>query len=55
MNLSPEDTLRLNVLLASDPQAIRINESDMSVAALTSEGESRLQLNPSGRDEPRNQ
>ena len=49
MDLSPEDTLRLNVLLANSPQAIRINESTMTVSALTPGGESTLQLNPTAR------
>jgi len=51
MELPPEDSLRLNVLLANDPQAIRINESNMTVTALTSDGESTLQLNPTVRDD----
>lgn len=51
MELSHEDTLRLNVLLASRPQAIRIDESAMAVVALSDKGEARVALNPRGRDE----
>jgi hypothetical protein len=49
--LSPEDTLRLNVLLASRPQAIRIDESRMTVHALSERGEARVDLNPNCREE----
>jgi hypothetical protein len=51
MELSPQDTLRLNVLLANRPQAIRINESTLTVHALSGQGEAQIQLNPTGRDE----
>ena len=51
MQLSAEDSLRLNVLLANDPQAIRINEANMTVSALMPDGESTLQLNPTVRDD----
>ncbi|MDJ0738144.1 MAG: sulfur reduction protein DsrS [Gammaproteobacteria bacterium] len=51
MELSPQDTLRLNVLLANAPQAIRINESTMTVHGLSENGEAEIQLNPTGRDE----
>ena len=51
MELSPEDSLRLNVLLANSPQAIRINESSMTVFGLSEQGEARVQLNPTCRDE----
>jgi len=51
MDLSPEDSLRLNVLLASKPQAIRIDESRMTVYGLTEKGEAQVALNPTGRDE----
>jgi hypothetical protein len=51
MELSPQDTLRLNVLLANRPQAIRINESTMTVFGLSENGEAQVQLNPTGRDE----
>ena len=52
MNLSPEDSLRLNVLLNQDLQAVRIDESRMVVYALTPAGEASVTLNPTGRDEP---
>ena len=51
MDLSPEDSLRLNVLLANSPQAIRINESSMTVFGLSEQGEARVDLNPNCRDE----
>ena len=51
MELSSEDVLRLNVLLANKPKAIRIDESSMSVFGLTENGETRVSLNPVGRDE----
>jgi hypothetical protein len=51
MELSPEDTLRLNVLLANQVDAIRIDESRMSVHALTGRGEAKVQLNPTCRDD----
>jgi hypothetical protein len=46
MDLSPEDSLRLHVLLASQPLAIRIDEGRMRVQGLTERGESSVQLNP---------
>ncbi len=51
MELTSQDVLRLNVLLASKPQAIRIDESSMSVLGLSDKGEARVPLNPVGRDE----
>tara|TARA_Y100001935_G_scaffold255110_1_gene266581 strand:+ start:5447 stop:6562 length:1116 start_codon:yes stop_codon:yes gene_type:complete len=51
MELSPEDSLRLNVLLANSPQAIRINESSMVVFGLSEQGEAKVQLNPNCNDE----
>jgi len=51
MELSPEDALRLNVLLANKPLAIRINESNMMVSGLTDSGEARVELKPNCRDE----
>jgi hypothetical protein len=52
MELSPEDSFRLNVLLANKPQAIRIDESAMVVYGLSERGEAKVPLNPVGRDEP---
>lgn len=49
MELTAEDALRLNVLLANPLQAVRINESSMVVYALSDEGEASVALNPSGR------
>jgi hypothetical protein len=51
MELSSQDTLRLNVLLANAPQAVRINESTMTVHGLSEKGEAEIKLNPTGRDD----
>jgi hypothetical protein len=51
MELSPEDALRINVLLASQLEAVRIDESSMTVHALSGKGEARVKLNPNCRDE----
>ncbi len=51
MEISAEDNLRLNVLLAQDLQAVRIDESKMIVYALTEKGEARVQLNSNCKDE----
>ena len=51
MDLSPEDSLRLNVLLTQGLQAVRIDESRMLVYALTERGEARVGLNPNCRNE----
>ena len=51
MELSNEDNLRLNVLLAQNLKAIRINEGTMTVHALTDQGEAKVALNPTIRDE----
>ena len=51
MQLSNEDNLRLNVLLAQDLKAVRIDESKMIVYALSSRGDAKIQLNPTGKDE----
>ena len=52
MELSSEDSFRLNVLLANKPQAIRIDESRLMVYGLSERGEAKIQLNPTGRPEP---
>lgn len=49
--LAPEDALRINVLLANQPQAIRIDESRMCLDGLIDSGEVQIQLNPTCRDE----
>ncbi len=51
MTLSAEDSLRLNVLLAQELRAVRIDESKMVVFALTSKGEAKVPLNAIGKDE----
>lgn len=51
MELSSEDELRLNVLLANKPLAIRIDESSMTLYGLSETGEARIKLNPTMRDE----
>lgn len=51
IELSSEDALRLQVLLANDIQAVRIDESTMTVKALTVDGERAVPLNPRGRDD----
>jgi hypothetical protein len=51
MALSAEDNLRLNVLLAQELHAVRIDESKMIVFALTSKGEAKVPLNAIGKDE----
>ena len=51
MALSAEDNLRLNVLLAQQLHAVRIDESKMAVFALTAKGEAKITLNAIGKDE----
>jgi hypothetical protein len=51
MELSAEDTLRINVLLAGSVKAVRIDESSMTLYALSDKGEARVKLNPNCRDE----
>ena len=51
MELTNEDLLRLNVLMARHPCAIRIDENRMQVFGLTENGEARVDLNPTGRHE----
>ncbi|WP_455207694.1 hypothetical protein [Kaarinaea lacus] len=51
MELSSEDSLRLNVLIKQELQAVRIDESKMMVHALTRRGEAKVPLNPTCRDE----
>ncbi|WP_456372879.1 sulfur reduction protein DsrS [Thiolapillus sp.] len=51
MDLAPEDSLRLNVMLANRPQAIRIDESRMILYALSDKGDMEIPLNPTCRDE----
>lgn len=51
MELSNEDLLRLNVLLANPIEAIRIDESTMTVCGLTGATEARVRLHATGRSE----
>lgn len=51
MQMSSEDQLRLNVLLAQPLQAVRIDESRMRVHALSERGEASVKLNPTCKDE----
>lgn len=51
MDLSAEDSLRINVLLANKPRAIRIHESSMTLYGLTESGDAQIKLNPNCRDE----
>lgn len=51
MQLAQEDSLRLNVLLNQNVQAIRIDEGKMLVYGLTEKGEAKIQLNPNCKDE----
>jgi hypothetical protein len=47
--LSPEDQFRLNVLLAQDIKAVRIDESTQTLHALSAEGEASMPLHPNCR------
>jgi hypothetical protein len=47
--LVAEDALRLNVLLANQPLAIRINESTLTVHGLTARGQADIRLHPDCR------
>jgi hypothetical protein len=51
MQLTSEDLLRLNVLLANDIEAIRIDEQHMMVYGLARGGEARVPLSPNCRPE----
>ena len=47
--LSPEDELRLNVLFNTELKAVRIDESNMTLWALTPQGEASVPLKPNER------
>ncbi len=49
--LAPEDELRLNVMMAGEIQAVRIDEAAMVVHGLSARGEAAIKLHPSGRPE----
>ncbi|HUT41036.1 MAG TPA: sulfur reduction protein DsrS [Gammaproteobacteria bacterium] len=51
MDLTAEDDLRVNVLLAGSLKAVRIDESKMTLHALSDKGEAKIQLNPNCREE----
>ncbi len=52
MEFTPEDNLRLNVLIANNLQAIRIDESKMIIYGLSdNQREAKIQLHPNCRDE----
>ena len=49
-DLSPEDSLRLNVLMMADPvQAVRLDESAMTLYALREGSETKIRLHPNCR------
>ncbi|MFO7541751.1 MAG: hypothetical protein R6W97_02925 [Thiobacillus sp.] len=49
--LSPEDELRLNVLFNTELKAVRIDESHMTLWALTPQGEASVPLKPTERSD----
>lgn len=49
--LTPEDSLRLNVMLAGEIQAIRIDAATMTIYGLSPRGTASVKLHPSGRSE----
>lgn len=51
ITLSPEDALRLNVLLANAIQAIRIDDYKMVVYGLAEQNEAKIQLHPTCRSD----
>lgn len=51
MELSLEDSLCLNVMLAAGVRAIRIDESALTLYGLTDKGEASVKLHPTGKNE----
>lgn len=51
MELSLEDSLCLNVMLAAGVRAIRIDESALALYGLTDKGEASVKLHPTGKNE----
>lgn len=51
MDLSAEDKLRLNVLLAQSLHAVRIDESRMELHALSEKGQAKISLHANCKDE----
>jgi len=49
--LSPEDSLRLNVMLAGEIQAIRIDAANMTIYGLSPRGTASIKLHPIGRSD----
>ena len=49
--LTPEDSLRLNVMLAGDIQAIRIDAANMTIYGLSPRGTASVKLHPTGRSD----
>lgn len=49
--LTPEDSLRLNVMLAGDIQAIRIDTANMTIYGLSPRGTATVKLHPTGRSD----
>jgi hypothetical protein len=49
--LTPEDSLRLNVMLAGDIQAVRIDAANMTIYGLSPRGTATVKLHPSGRSD----
>ncbi|MCX7673410.1 MAG: hypothetical protein N2Z63_07420 [Thiobacillaceae bacterium] len=47
--LAPEDLLRLQVLLAQDVKAVRLDEANLVLVALTAQGEAQVPLHPTCR------
>lgn len=49
--LTPEDSLRLNVMLAGDIQAVRIDAANMTIYGLSPRGTATVKLHPTGRSD----
>ena len=49
--LTPEDSLRLNVMLAGDIQAIRIDATNITIYGLSPRGTATVKLHPIGRSD----
>ncbi len=49
--LTPEDSLRLNVMLAGDIQAIRIDATNLTIYGLSPRGTATVKLHPIGRSD----
>ena len=49
--LAPEDSFRLQVLLAQDLKAVRLDEGSMTLHALTDQGEASIPLAPNCRED----